>query len=91
VSNNLTPARARLLGRVGGFARWSRTADRTASTAPARQGLLLKFEAEIREEAEALGQRLTEKQIAQRVEARRREQLARARLARHDKASRRGS
>jgi len=84
----LDPERAALLGRVGGYAKWARTTDRSAATAPARAGLLAKYEREVRAEAEASGEELTERQVAARVEARRLEQLARARLARHDKATR---
>lgn len=83
--SGLDAERAALLGRVGGHAKWARTTDRSAATAPARAGLLARFEREIREEAEAAGEQLSDRQVAARVESRRLEQLARARLARHDK------
>ena len=76
------------MGRVGGHAKWAKTTDRNAATAPARAGLLARFEREIRAEAEAAEETLSERQVAARVESRRLEQLARARLARFDKSRR---
>jgi hypothetical protein len=84
-SNRLDPQRAALMGRVGGYARWAREPDRPAATAPARAGLLARFEREVLADAAERGVELTRAQIAERVEARRLEQLARARLARHDR------
>jgi hypothetical protein len=76
----LTSQRAALMGRVGAYAKWSRTTDRSAATAAARAGKLAKYERQILAEAEVAGVELTPRQIADRVEARRLEQLARARL-----------
>ena len=65
-------------GRLGGLTTWSRTPDRTAATAPARQAFLDKFRAEVR--AKFAGRELTEQQITDMAVARRR--LFYARLTR---------
>lgn len=52
--------------RIAAHQSWARTPDRSARTAPARQGLEAKFEAEARE---LLGPDATERQIAEAAEA----------------------
>lgn len=81
----LTPERAALLGRLGAYAKWSRTPDRSTATAPARAGLMAKFERDVRAECEANGLLVSDVRIAELVESRRREHMARIRLKAHDK------
>lgn len=42
-----TPSERSLAGKIGAYEKWSRTADRTAATAPARRALWQKFETEV--------------------------------------------
>lgn len=54
-------------GRLGAYASWGNTADRSARTAAARSGLLARFEREARE---ALGPDASDRAVAEAAEAR---------------------
>ena len=60
--------------RIAAYEMWAATADRTARTEPARQGLEAKF---IREARERLGPDATERQVAKSAEAARKAYYAR--------------
>lgn len=42
-----TPAERRLKAQLAAHTRWSKTVNRTEATAPAREGLLIKFEKQV--------------------------------------------
>jgi hypothetical protein len=60
--------------RMAAHQSWANTADRTARTAPAAQGLLAKFEREARER---LGPDATERQVAEAAESARKAHYSR--------------
>jgi hypothetical protein len=72
----MTPAEARLRGQIGANSRWAREADRSAATAPARAGLLARFEREV--DPDGL---LPPEERARRVESARRAHMQRIALA----------
>jgi hypothetical protein len=67
-----------ITARIAAYESWANTADRSARTAPARLGLLNKFEREARER---LGPSATDRQVADAAESARRAHYTRLSVA----------
>lgn len=79
----MTPEQRSDRARLGAHSMWAKTADRTARTAPLRNGLIAKFEREARE----MHPNADDRTIAQVVESLRLAHCARMRLGKAKKAA----